>query len=110
MSSRSTSPPRICGSISSQSSWLALLIVAARTPARVGRLDLVAHEGEQRRDEHRRPGPGVAQQPGGDEVDGALAPPGALHDQRSAAAVDQRLDGLELAGSEGRVGVVGQAA
>ena len=58
-----------------------LLIVSARTPMRVGHLDLVAHQREQRRDEQRRPGALVAQQPRGDEVDGALAPPGALDDE-----------------------------
>ena len=45
------------------------------------RLDLVAHQRQQRRDEERRSVPGLAQQFGGDEVDEALAPAGALHDQ-----------------------------
>ena len=66
--------------------------------------DLVAHEREQRRDEHRRPGAAAAQQQRRDEVDRRLAPPGALHDECPAAVVDERLDRLELPVVE--VGVV----
>ena len=51
---------------------------------------------EQRRHEQRRPAPPAAQQLGRDEVDGALAPPGALHDERAAPLLDQRTDRLEL--------------
>ena len=56
------------------------------------RLDLVAHQGQQRRHDQRRPGALGPQQPGGHEVDRRLAPPGALHDERPAAVGDERLD------------------
>ena len=48
-------------------------------------VDLVAHQRQQRRDDHRRAGPGRPQQRGGHEVDRRLAPAGALHDQRPGA-------------------------
>ena len=44
-------------------------------------VDLVAHQGQQRRDDQRRPGAAGAQQRGREEVDRRLAPPGALHDE-----------------------------
>ena len=50
----------------------------------LGRLDLVAHQREQRRDDHRRPGTESAQQGGRDEVDRRLAPAGPLHDEHPA--------------------------
>ena len=56
------------------------------------RRDLVAHQGEQRRDDHRRPLALLAQQRRGQEVDRRLAPAGALHDQRTTPLGDQRLD------------------
>ena len=43
-------------------------------PEPLGRGDLVAHQREQRRDDQRRPGAPLAQQRGGEEVDGRLAP------------------------------------
>ena len=69
----------------------------------LGRGDLVAHQREQRADDHRRPGAGLAQQLGGHEVDGRLAPPGALHDQRAPVVDGQRLDGRPLVLAESRV-------
>ena len=50
------------------------------------------------------PAPCVAQQPRGDEVHGALAPPGALDEEDPAAVGDDGLDRLELPGPEGGVG------
>src|SRR5690606_33856875 len=44
-------------------------------------LDLVAHQRQQRRDDHRGPGPLLPQERGGHEVDGGLAPARALHAQ-----------------------------
>ena len=70
----------------------------------LGRGDLVAHQGEQGRDDDRRPGPLGAAQRGGDEVDRGLAPPGALDDEHPLARAHERLDRLELALAE--VGVV----
>ena len=46
--------------------------------------DLVAHQRQQRRDDHGRPGAGLAQQQRGHEVDRRLAPAGALDDERPA--------------------------
>ncbi len=54
-------------------------------PERLGRVELVAHQRDQRRDEDRRPGALLAQHRGGDEVDGALSPPGPLHAEDAAA-------------------------
>src|SRR5699024_86849 len=55
-------------------------------------LDLVAHEGEQGRDDHGGTRAGLPEKAGGDEVDGRLAPAGALHHQGPPAIGDQRLD------------------
>ena len=66
----------------------------------LGGLDLVAHEGEQGRDEQGGPGAPVAQHAGGDEVDGALAPARALHEQHPLASPDQAADDVELVGPE----------
>lgn len=60
------------------------------------RVHLIAHQGEQRGDDHRRTRAAGSQQGGGDEVDGGLAPPGALHHQGPAPVDDQRLDGEPL--------------
>ena len=54
--------------------------------------DLVAHQGQERRDDHGRSGPGGPEQGGGDEVDRRLAPAGALDHQRPPPVDDQRLD------------------
>ncbi len=77
---------------------------------RLGRLELVAHQGDQRRDEDRRPGALLAQHRGGDEVDGALPPPGPLHAEDAAAALDDLFDRLELTVAELGAAVAGQAA
>ncbi len=73
----------------------------------LGRQDLVAHQGEQRRDDHRRSRAGtlgrVPQQRGGDEVDRRLAPAGALDDECAPPAHDQRLDGRPLVVAQLRV-------
>ena len=73
-------------------------------------VDLVAHQREQRRDEQRRPEPGIAQQPGREEVDRALAPSGALDDEDTGPVAHQCLDGFTLMRSELRVGSPGQPA
>ncbi len=66
-------------------------------PCSGGRLDLVAHEREQRRDEKCRPGTLSTEEQRGDEVHGRLAPPGALHDEGAFSLGDKGLDGLVLA-------------
>ena len=73
-------------------------------------LDLVTHQRQQRRDDHRRTGAQFAQQACRDEIDGRLAPAGALHDQRTTPIRDQRLDGrpLVLAQPRARTGEGGQ--
>jgi hypothetical protein len=73
-----------------------------------GHRELVAHEGEQRRHEHRGARALVAPEAGGDEVDGALAPAGALHDEHPPPPLDQPLDRLPLAGPELGVGPAGE--
>ncbi|BFO15936.1 hypothetical protein SHKM778_23240 [Streptomyces sp. KM77-8] len=57
-----------------------------------GGLHLVAHEREQRGDDHGGAASPGAQQRGGHEVDRGLAPAGALHDQGPALVGDQGLD------------------
>jgi hypothetical protein len=52
----------------------------------------------------------AAEQRGGDEVDGRLAPAGALHDQRPLRALHQRGDGGILTLAEDGVGAAGQLA
>ncbi len=59
-----------------------------------GGRDLVAHERQERGDDDGRPGSAVAQQARGHEVHGGLAPPGALHDERTAP---ERHEGLDRA-------------
>ena len=66
-------------------------------PGALGRGDLVAHEGDERRDEQGGARAGAAKQQRRDEVHGGLAPAGALHDERAAALLDEGADGLELA-------------
>ena len=61
-----------------------------------GRGDLVAHQRQQRADDHRGTGAAGAQQGRRHEVDRRLAPAGALHDQRAATLGDQRVDGGPL--------------
>jgi hypothetical protein len=62
--------------------------------------DLVAHERQERRHDERGPGAALAQQRGGEEVDGRLAPAGALHDEGPTAVDHQRLDRGQLVGAE----------
>jgi hypothetical protein len=50
------------------------------------------------------PAPALAQQSGRDEVDGRLAPSGALDAEHARAVLDEVADRLELVGAEGRVG------
>ena len=65
----------------------------SRADARpLGRRDLVAHESQQRRDDHGRAGAARAQQGRRDEVDGRLPPAGPLDDEHPPAVDDQRLD------------------
>ena len=66
----------------------------------LGGFDLVPHQGQQRRDDQRRPETPVAQQPGRDEIDHALAPTGALHDQPLFPPIDQGVNRFPLAGVE----------
>ena len=58
----------------------------------LGRLDLVAHQREQRRDDHGRPGAEPAKQRGGDEVDRGLPPAGLLYDEHAALLHHEGLD------------------
>ena len=70
---------------SSHSCWLAELIATARTPARAAAATwsrISASSGETR---IGGAGTSAAQQQGGHEIDGGLAPPGALHHQGAAA-------------------------
>ena len=58
-------------------------------PDALGGGDLVAHEGQQRRDQKRATGAPVPQEPGCDEVHEALAPTRALHHQQPFPVFDQ---------------------
>jgi hypothetical protein len=58
--------------------------------------DLVAHQGQQRRDDQRRSRAALAQEGGGEEVHRRLAPAGALHAEHARAVLDQVADRLEL--------------
>ncbi len=58
----------------------------------LGGRDLVAHQRQQRRDDHRRPGALLAQQQGGHEVHRRLAPAGPLHHQRATLVDRERRD------------------
>ena len=77
-------------------------------PESLGRLDLVAHEGQQRRHQQRRADSPVSQQPGGDEVHGALAPSGPLHQQHPPPLARQRQDRLKLISPEPGLRITGQ--
>ena len=68
--------------------------------AALGRFDLVAHEAEQRRDEQRRARAAGAEQRGGDEVDRALPPARALHDEHTPTLPHERVDRFELTVAE----------
>ena len=71
-------------------------------PQPLGGRDLVAHQRQQRRDDERRPGAALAQQRGGDEVDGPLAPARALHAEHAGAVLDEVAHRLELVLAEAR--------
>jgi hypothetical protein len=58
---------------------------------------LVPHQGQQRRNDQSGSRPAPPEQQGSHEVNGGFSPARPLHHERPAAAVDQRLDGLELA-------------
>ncbi len=72
--------------------------------------DLVAHQRQQRADDHRRAGALGPPQRRGHEVDRRLAPAGALHHQHPVPVGHQRGDRLELAVPELGVGAPDQAA
>ena len=74
-------------------------------PGALGGGDLVAHQGQQWRDDHGRPGALLAEEEGRDEVDGRLAPARALHHQRATPVDGQRLDRGPLVVVERRVGL-----
>ena len=67
-----------------------------------GRLQLVAHQREQRTDDEGDAGPPLAQERGSREIDGALTPAGALHDEHPGAR-KQRLDGPPLIFAQKRI-------
>ena len=71
-------------------------------PGPASRVDLVAHERQQRRHDQRGAAAAGPHQCGGDEVDRRLAPAGALHDEDPLTRLDERGDRLELAVAEGR--------
>ena len=73
-------------------------------PGPLGGGDLVAHQRQQRGDDHRGAGAAVAQQRGGHEVHRGLPPARPLDDQGAAAVDDQRLDRRPLVVAE--LGVV----
>ena len=58
--------------------------------------DLVAHQRQQRRDDQRRPGAGLAQQRGREEVDRRLPPAGPLHAQHPRPVGHEVAHRLEL--------------
>ena len=62
----------------------------------LGGEDLVAHEREQRADEQGRPGACVAQNPGRQEINHALAPPCALDHQQPPTLVGRQVNSLPL--------------
>ena len=103
-SSRSISSRSIASTIPLHSSVLSLVMRPARTPPSSPASIWLRISDSKRRDEQRRARAPVAEQLGGDEVDRALAPPGALHHERAAALLDEGADGLELVAAE--VGVV----
>lgn len=66
------------------------------------RLHLVAHQREERGDDHRGTASGLAQQGRRHEVHRGLAPPGPLHHQRPSLVRDERLDGPPLVRPQSR--------
>ena len=100
--SRSPSSASIAEVISSQIAVLAVDSEGSDAGA-LGHPDLVAHQREERRDEDRRSGPGVPEQPRRDEVHGRLPPPRALDEEDPTALNHDGVDGFELAWTEGGV-------
>jgi hypothetical protein len=70
-------------------------------PDPLRRRDLVAHQRQQRRDDQRRAGAGLAPQRGGEEVDRRLAPARPLHAQHARAVDHEVAHRLELVLTEG---------
>ena len=68
-----------------------------------GGSDLVAHQRQQRADDDRRARAAGAQERGGDEVDGRLAPAGALDNEGPPAVLDEGADGGPLVPTKARV-------
>jgi hypothetical protein len=62
--------------------------------------NLIAHQREQRADEDRRPRAGVAEDFRRQEIDDALAPAGALHDEEALLLVRDGVNRLPLAVAE----------
>ena len=58
--------------------------------------DLIPHECQERRDDHRDASALGAQERSGQEVDSRLAPAGPLHDQSWSTIDDEGLDRLPL--------------
>ena len=92
---------RAASSIASQSSRFVAVDASRRgTPMRSAAsiwLRMSASSGET---SSVGPAPAIAQHAGGDEVDGALAPAGALHEQHALAIADQSADDVDLIGAE----------
>ena len=72
-------------------------------PGPLRRRDLVAHQREQRGDDHGRPETGLTEQQRRHEVDRRLPPPGLLHDQRPATIDGQRRDRRPLVLAQGGI-------
>ena len=99
-SSTSTASAAISAPIASQSSMFAELIVRARIPARSAAaiwLRMSASSGDTIT---VGPAPRSRSSDGRDEVDGGLAPPGALDDQGAAPVDHERLDRAPLIGPQ----------
>jgi hypothetical protein len=62
--------------------------------------NLIPHQGQQRRNDERRPGILFAKQFCGDEIDIALAPASALNNEQRAAAFQQMFNRFELSRAE----------
>ncbi len=71
---------------------------------------LVPHQGYQRRHDQGRAAPLVAQQPGGDEVDGRLAPPRSLNEEHLLAPVDDSIDHIPLVAAKVGFGIADHGA
>ena len=78
---------------------------AGAHPHSFGSGDLVAHQCQQRRNQERRPGLGLAQQLRRDEVDEALSPSGLLDDQESTTPFHDVANGGFLSLTELGIGL-----